>query len=278
MKKISEIGSYAAIVIGAILASFAVAAILLPNDAIDYGTAGLGIILSKLSGINLSIAVMITFLPFFIVGRIFLGRHFAIKAVVGEVVYMAGLAAFEHIELEVNTEHFIAVAFGGAVLGVGLSLILKFGGCIDGSEILANIIVSKVGEKTGKNYSMTGILLVFNAFVYTLVFILIDQNAALLSVLVFVVATVIIEHFTDHFESVKQVTIITKDPDYMIERIRNEMHKTCTVMDSYGAISGANKTLICYVTYFELEHLREIIEEDETKAFITVSTIDEIIQ
>ena len=62
----------------------------------------------------------------------------------------------------------------------------------------------------------------------------------------------------------------------MISKIRNDMKKTCTVMDSYGAIAGKNKTVICYVTYFELRKLRDIIDSFEEKAFITVSTIDEI--
>ena len=112
--------------------------------------------------------------------------------------------------------------------------------------------------------------------VYILAFFLLNQNSALLGLLVYVVATAIIDHFTDHFESIKRVTIITKNPDAMIDKIRNDMKKTCTVMDSYGAIAGKNKTVICYVTYFELRKLRDIIDSFEENAFITVSTIDEM--
>ena len=50
-KKIKTVFSYLMIIVGAILASFSVACILLPNDAIDYGTAGIAIIISKLTGI-----------------------------------------------------------------------------------------------------------------------------------------------------------------------------------------------------------------------------------
>ena len=270
--------SYLFIVLGAVLASFSVACILLPNDAIDYGTAGIAIIISKLSGINLSLCVIIVFLPFLIAGAIFLGRRFLIKAVIGAGIYTIGLEVFETIPFELNTEHFIAVAFGGAILGVGLSMILRFGGCIDGSEILANIIVSKIATKTGRNLSMAGILVAFNICVYLAAFFLIDRNAALLSILVYVVATVIIDHFTDRFEAVKQVTIITKKPEKIIAWIRDDMKKTCTVMESYGAVAGMNKTVICYVTYFELSKLRENINLLEDTAFITVSTIDEIMR
>ena len=277
MKKKKELFSYIFIIIGAIMASFSVALILLPNDAIDYGTAGVAIIISKLSGIQLSVCVLAVFIPFIVAGYVFLGRSFTIKATLGSLVYTLGLEFFENIPFELSTEHFLAVAFGGAILGAGLSLILRSGGCIDGSEIFANIIISKLTKKTGKNYSMTAILLIFNACVYLAVFLLINANAALMSLLVYVVATTVIDKATDHFEAIKQVTIITKNPDKIIEEIRNSLNKTCTIMDSYGVIAGENKTLICYINYFELQKMKEIISKNKG-AFSTVSTIDEILR
>lgn len=269
--------SYFLIVLGALMASFSVALILIPNDAIDYGTAGVAIIISKLTGLSLSLCVASVFLPFILAGYIFLGEKFTKKAAVGTLVYTAGLAFFEEIPFELNTEHFLAVAFGGAILGAGLSLILRNGGCIDGSEILANIIVKRLSDKTGRNYSMTPVLLIFNAFVYLTVFCVIDVTAALLSLLVYVIATAVIDHFTDHFESVKQVTIITQDPAGIIEDIKNQLNKTCTIIDSKGAIAGENNTLICYVSYFELPVMKDIISEHKG-SFSTVSTIDEILR
>ena len=276
-KKIEEALSYFFIALGAMMASFSVACILIPNEAIDYGTAGIAIIISKLTGANLSICVALVFIPFLIAGAVILGRTFGIKMTLGSVVYTVGLELFEKIHLELSVEHFIAVVFGGAILGAGLSLILKNGGCIDGSEIFANIIVKRISDKTGKNFSMTYILIAFNACVYLAVFLLINKNAALMSLLVYVVATSIINHFTDHFESIKQVTIITKHPDDLIKAIKDELNKTCTMMDSYGAIAGSNKTLICYVNYFELSKMKEIIARNKG-TFSTVSTIDEILR
>ena len=276
-KTVSGIVSYISIVIGALLASFSVACILLPNDAIDYGTAGISIIISKLTGFNLSICVALIFAPFVIAGAFFLGMKFTFKAITGSLAYTLGLAFFERIPFELNTEHFLAVAFGGAVLGFGLSIILRSGGCIDGSEILANIILKKITDKTGKNYSMMPILIAFNSLVYLAVFILIDRNAALLSLLVYVVASLVIDRYTDHFEAIKQVTIITKDEDTLINAIKSELNKTCTIIESKGAIAGENKTLICYVNYFELQKLRDIIQKNKG-TFSTVQTIDEIIR
>ena len=269
--------AYFMITLGALIASFSVACILLPNDAIDYGTAGIAIIVSKMTGFNLSLCVAVIFAPFLIMGTRILGKQFGLRALIGSLAYTLGLAVFERIPFELNTEHFLAVAFGGAILGGGLAMILKFGGCIDGSEIFANIVISALTKRTGKNYSMTSILLGFNACVYLAAFLLINANAALMSLLVFVVATAVIEHATDHFEAIKQVTIITKTPEAIIDDIRTELNKTCTVMDSYGVIAGENKTLICYINYFELQKMKEIISKNKG-SFSTVSTIDEILR
>lgn len=277
-KKIwKEIFSYVMIMFGALMAAFSVACILLPNDAIDYGTAGVAIIISKMTGFSLSPCVLLVFAPFIVLGFLVLGARFSIKALFGAIIYTIGLDVFEEIPFELNTEHFLAVAFGGAILGLGLSLILRHGGCIDGSEIFANVVIKKLSEKTGKNFSMSGILIGFNACVYGAAFILINRNAALLSLLVFFVATAVIDHFTDHFEAIKQVTIITKEPDKLVDAIKTKLNKTCTIMDSYGAIAGENKTLICYVNYFELQKMKEIISEHKG-TFSTVSTIDEILR
>ncbi len=277
MKKNKGLLSYLMIALGAVMASFSVALILLPNDAIDYGTAGVAIIISKLTGFQLSLCVLVVFIPFILAGFFFLGNKFTLKAALGSLVYTVGLDFFEKIPFEIDTEHFLAVAFGGAILGAGLSLILRNGGCIDGSEILANIVVKKLSDKTGRNYSMTPVLLVFNALVYLTVFTVIDPTAALLSLLVYVVATMVIDHYTDHFEAIKQVTIITQDPEGIISDIKDKLNKTCTIMDSRGAIAGDNNTLICYISYFELPIMKDIISM-HAGSFSTVSTVDEILR
>ncbi len=276
-KVINELVSYFFIMLGALLASFSVICILIPNDAIDYGTAGIAIIISKLTGANLSLCVFLVFLPFLIAGTLMLGKSFGIKAAWGSIIYTVGLEIFEEIPFELNTEHFLAVIFGGAILGLGLAIILRYGGCIDGSEIFANIFVKKLSAKTGKSFSLLTLLIIFNACVYMAVFVLINRNSALLSLLVYVIATAIIDHITGNFEAIKQVTVITKDSEALVKAIKTELHKTCTIIDSHGAIAGDNKTVICYVNYFELSRIKEIIAKTNG-AFSIITTIDEIIK
>ena len=101
-KKFKELFLYLAIIADALIASFSVACILLPNDAIDYGTAGIAIIISKLTGYNLSLCVLIVFLPFLVTGVFLLGKHFFAKTFIGFIVYTFGLAYFEKIPFERN--------------------------------------------------------------------------------------------------------------------------------------------------------------------------------
>ncbi len=77
---ITELISFFMIMVGALLASFSVICILIPNDAIDYGTAGIAIIISKLPGANLSLCVIVVFLPFLSAGFLLLGKRFGVKA------------------------------------------------------------------------------------------------------------------------------------------------------------------------------------------------------
>lgn len=78
----------------------------------------------------------------------------------------------------------------------------------------------------------------------------------MLSLLVYVIATAIIDRFTDHFEAIKQVTIITKKPEAIVQDIKQELNKTCTLINSYGAIAGDIPHFICYINYFELHKMR----------------------
>ena len=269
--------SYTAVILGAILASFSVACILLPNDAIDYGTAGIAILLSKVSGLSLSICIPIVIAPFLAIGFIFMERSLFIKAVVGSIAYTLGIDLFEEMNISIATEHYLSVAFGGMLLGIGLAVILKCGGCIDGSEILASIIVKKLYEKTSKNYNMTIILIAFNAIVYMLAFFVIGQTAAMQSLLVYIVATMIIDSITNRFEAIKEVTIITKDYKPIVNSIKTNLNKTCTLVDSKGAIDGENKMILCFMNYFELAKLKEVMKEFKG-TFYTISTIDEMVK
>ena len=105
-KKIRRILDYVLIAAGAILASFSVACILIPNDAIDYGTAGIGILINKFTGYSLSLCVIAVFIPFLVAGFFFLGKSFMFKALAGSVVYTVGLDFFEKIPFELNTSIF----------------------------------------------------------------------------------------------------------------------------------------------------------------------------
>ena len=269
--------SYLLIALGAAMAGFSVACILIPNGAMDFGTIGLSILISRLGNWNLTLCMVIVLTPFLVLGYLFLGPHFGSRATLGAIVYIVSLTVFEHVPFELNTENYLAVAFGGAILGAGLSLILRNGGCVDGSEILANILVKKLSARTGRDYGMTPILIGFNVILYVAVFVLIDRTTALMSLLVYVVATVLTDHFTDHYESVKQVTIHAADAEPIVQDIREHLNKTCTITESRGAVGGANETIVCYVNYFELQEMRYIIEKYRDCSFCTVSTIDELI-
>lgn len=124
------------------------------------------------------------------------------------------------MHISIHTEHYLSVAFGGILLGIELAIILKSSGCIDGSEIMASIIANKLYESTNKNYSMTILLIPFNIIVYILTFFVIGHDAAMQNLLVYIVATLVIDSITNRFEAIKEITIITKDYKPIVNSIK----------------------------------------------------------
>ena len=99
----------------------------------------------------------------------------------------------------------------------------------------------------------------------------------MLSMLVYIVATFIVDQFTNKFEAIKEVTIITTDYRPIVKSIKKNLNRTCTIIDSKGAINGDNKMVLCYMNYFELSKLKDIMKEFKG-TFYTISTIDEMIK
>lgn len=97
------------------------------------------------------------------------------------------------------------------------------------------------------------------------------------SLLVYIVATMIIDSITNRFEAIKEVTIITKDYKPIVDSIKTNLNKTCTLVDSKGAIDGENKMILCFMNYFELAKLKEVMKEFKG-TFYTISTIDEMVK
>ena len=148
------------ITVGAVVAAFALEEFLVPFTILDGGVVGISMIISQLSGIPLGVLTIVLNMPFMIVGFKRLGIRFLVKAIYAMAVFSSFLGVFEDMK-EVTNQEILVVVFGGVLLGVGVGLILRYGGCLDGTEIVAMLLSHHM------EFSVGQIVLFFNIIIYS---------------------------------------------------------------------------------------------------------------
>lgn len=123
---------------GAVIAAFALEEFLVPNHIFDGGVTGVSMILHHYLPVKLGVLVALLNLPFLLVGLKRMGRAFVIKAAFAMVLFSVMTGVFEPMA-QATEDVILAVCFGGVLLGVGVGLVLRGGGCLDGTEIVAII-------------------------------------------------------------------------------------------------------------------------------------------
>jgi len=259
------------IIAGSVLAAFSIECFLLPNTILDGGITGTSMIINKLSSLPLSILIVILNIPFFVVGFKALGKRFLIRAIVAIAVFSSMLEYFATLEPITDSE-LLAVVFGGVILGVGVGLVLRFGGCLDGTEIAAMLLSKKLGFSTG------GIIFAINIVIYSVAGFCFDWQSAMYSLLTYFITFKIIDLVEVGMESAKAAMIITEHAAELADTIYKRLGRTCTFISAEGLISGSKKTVLyCVITRVEVNELKRIIHESDVSAFVTISEVSEIL-
>ena len=256
--------------IGTIIAAFALETFLIPNTILDGGITGISIIISKLTDIPLSVFVFLLNIPFIYIGYRNLGKSFLIRTIFCIALFTVGLEFFKSFE-PLTEEMLLATIFGGGLLGIGVGLIIRFGGCIDGTESVA-IVISK---KT--NFSVGQIVLIFNIIIYSIAGIIFGLDRTLFSLFTYIVTFNVIDFVSEGLEQAKAAMIITSKGSKLSEEIYEKLGRTTTTIHGKGLISGQKDVLYCVLTRVEIYQLRHIVEEMDDSAFVTILEVSDII-
>ena len=248
------------IAIGAVVAAFALEALLVPCTILDGGVTGISIILNQLTGISLSAFVFVLNIPFLIIGFKQMGKRFLVRGIFGMALFSVMLAVFHHVEA-VTHEELLAVVFGGVLLG----------GCLDGTEIVALLVSKKTNASVGQ------VILMINVVIYAVAGILFGWDRALYSLLTYFITFKVIDMVEAGMDQGKSLMIITENGRELAEEIYRKMGRTCTLMEGEGLVSGDKDVLYCVVTRLELSDAKEIIQNADHSAFVTVTDIAEIL-
>lgn len=269
-KELRNIISFFMLMIGTITAAFALETFLIPNTVLDGGITGISIIISKLTNIPLSLLVLIINIPFIYIGYKNLGKSFLIRTIFCISLFTLSLEFFKSFEA-LTEEMLLATIFGGGLLGIGVGLIIRFGGCIDGTESVA-IVISK---KT--NFSVGQIIMVFNIIIYSVAGIIFGLDRMLFSLFTYIITFMVIDFVSEGLEQAKAAMIITSKGSKLSKEIYDKLGRTTTTIHGKGLISGQKDVLYCVLTRVEVYQLRYIVEEMDESAFVTILEVSDII-
>lgn len=267
---IREVISIIMITAGVIIAAFSLETFLIPNTILDGGVTGISIIISKLVNIPLSLLVVILNIPFIYIGYKNIGKRFLLRTIYCIALFSLFLEFFKYFEA-MTDEVLLATIFGGGLLGIGVGLIIRFGGCVDGTESLA-IVISK---KT--NLSVGQIIMIFNIVIYSIAGLIFGLDRALYSLLTYIITFNVIDFVSEGLEQAKAAMIITDKGSSLSKEIYSRLGRTTTSIRGKGLLSGEKDVLYCVLTRIEVYELRNIVSQMDKSAFITILEVSDII-
>ena len=147
--------------LGALIAAFSIECFLVPNQIIDGGIVGISIILNHIfKEIGLGLFIFLLNIPFVFLAFNKIGKKFVLQTIYAVTALSLGVNFFHHFET-ITDKPILIIIFGGILLGIGVGLVLKNGGSMDGTEILSVVLSKKFGFSVGEW------IMAFNVIIYT---------------------------------------------------------------------------------------------------------------
>lgn len=259
------------ITIGAILMGVALEKFLVPYDIIDGGIAGISIMVSHLTSVPLSALLFVINIPFLIIGYKQLGKGFAFSTLYG-IAVMSITTGFLHHTGPFPDDKLLAVLFGGIVLGMGVGLVIRYGGCLDGVEVISILISKRLRVSVGN------IIMVFNVIIFIIAGFVFEWSSAMYSMITYYIAIKVIDIVVEGLNESKSVTIISQKYEEISQDIVDRLGRTTTLMHATGGYSGKDtKVIYCVVSRIELSKLKSLVQARDMNAFIAVESVADVV-
>ncbi|MDP1836036.1 MAG: YitT family protein [Chlamydiales bacterium] len=262
------------IFIGAALAAFAIQVFLIPNQLIDGGVIGVAMICGKLFGNSLiPLFILIFNLPFLFLAYRYIGKSSLIHMCIAVFLFAIAMVFFENVwPAEFHGESLEVVVIGGALLGFGIGLIIRSGGCLDGTEILGIIINKRTGVTVGQT------VLLCNIFIFGAAGVVFqDWHPPMLSLIMYMVAIKVMDTVIVGLDETKSVLIISSKSKEITEAIIHELELGLTIMYGRGGYSGDEREILyVIVERLQLADLKELVHREDPSAFVAVENLHEV--
>jgi uncharacterized membrane-anchored protein YitT (DUF2179 family) len=260
--------------VGAFLAAFAIQVFLVPNRLIDGGIVGVAMIMGNMTNPKwIPYFLLVINLPFIYLAYKHIGRTFVIQMLFAVVVFAGSMVFLEtYTTWAFKGDPLEVVVIGGAILGIGIVPIIRYGGCLDGTEILGIIINKRTGFTVGQT------VLFCNIFVFGAAGVLFqDWHPPLLSLITYMVVVKIMDTVIIGLDETKSVLIISSKSKQIADAIIHELGLGLTVMYGRGGFSGDEREILYVIAErLQLAELKELIHREDPSAFIAIENLHEV--
>ncbi|WP_238901098.1 YitT family protein [Clostridium sp. YIM B02500] len=255
-------------IIGSILVAVGLEIFLIPNNIIDGGMTGISIMASYLTKVQLGVFIFIFNLPFVIVGYRQIGKTFAISTIFS-VICLSIVVTLLHPVPGITQDVLLATIFGGIIIGVGVGLIIRNGGSLDGTEIVAIILEKRTAFSIGE------IVMFFNFFILGISGFLFGWDRAMYSLIAYFIAFKTIDITVEGLNESKAVIIVSDKNNEISEAIMARLGRGITLLDGKGAYSGTETNVIYVVlSRLEIAKLKNIVHGFDEDALVTITSVE----
>lgn len=255
---------------------------LAPVDLYDSGISGTSILLSQVSPeyLSLSFWLLVINIPLFIFGFKKQGAVFTVYSIFTVIIYSLASALIEDVlPIDVSiasplaeNDLLLCALFGGLVSGVGSGLTIRYGGAIDGVEVMAVIFAKKL------NITVGTFVMIYNVLLYIVCGIVRDSwILPLYSIVAYGAGLKTVDFVVEGFDRSKEVMIITDKPEDISSALMSAFECGTTKISAKGGYSNSEKTIIYFVVNrFQISRMRGIIEAIDPNAFVTISDVADV--
>ena len=277
-----DLKNFIYLTIAGIVNAFGVTIFLAPVKLYDNGISGTSMLLSQMTPpyMSLSFFLILLNIPLFMFGLKKQGREFTVYAVYAVMVYSIAawyITEVSPIDVSVvsplaGSDLLLCALFGGMISGTGSGIALRYGGAMDGIEVMAVIFSKKLGVTVGI------FVMVYNVILYVVCgLILSSWVLPLYSIVTYMAALKTIDFIVDGIDRSKSLMIVTQKADVICEQLSLEFEEGITIMDGKGYYSDARKSIIYIVlNRFQIIKAKNIVHNLDPNAFITISEIADV--
>lgn len=265
-----------------IINAIGVTIFLYPVNLYDSGISGTSMLLAQITPerFTLSFFLVILNIPLFLIGLKKQGLLFTFYAVYTVGIYsVAAWLITDVLPVDVSvasplagTDLLLCALFGGIISGVGSGLAIRYGGAMDGVEVMAVIFSKKLGITVGT------FVMIYNVILYIISGIIIRSwILPLYSIVTYAGALKTVDFVVEGFDRAKGAMIVTKKPDEICEVLTAEFESGMTKIGAKGGYSNSEMTVIYFVVNrFQVVKMKDIVHEIDPSAYITISEVADV--